>query len=136
MEVDDPAIGGMDLLLEELERRYVFDTMGRMIESRCDGVLPQFVLGRSAEGCLWRFRADLPAESVNRIARLAAREPGLPMGVEGPIPQPERLVMIERLFSPIEFENVVDVDRRAEVESRRTQMTRNGVVVAELFSID
>jgi len=136
IEGDRATIAGMALLLDELAQRYVFDAKGRIVGSRSDGILPRFVLGRSSEGCLWRFRVDCPSDLVTRVARLAAREPGFPIGGEGPIPPPERLVMIERLFGEKASENGPAGDRGSSTEARRMIVTRESVTLAELFTID
>jgi hypothetical protein len=133
---DRATIAGMKLLLEELAQRYVFDAKARIVTSRSDGIPPRFVLARSEEGCLWRFRVDCPSDLVIRVARLAAREAGFPIGGEGPIPPPERLVMIERLFAEIHPENAREVAPRPAIEARRETVTRESVIVAELFEID
>ncbi len=126
--MDEPKAvqGGFDVLLEELEMRYEYDSAGRIIGARNDGIPPRFVLGRSSEGCLWRFRVDLPSESLIAIARLAAREKGFPFVTNQSVRRPERLVMIERSLS----QNGVCPD------SRREGLTRDGVEVAELWIID
>lgn len=36
---------------------------------------PRLFLGRTSEGCLWRFRADLPATLTDELAALCADEP-------------------------------------------------------------
>ncbi len=120
------TVGGLETILEELDERYEFDANGRLTHLRGEGILPRFVLGRAAEGCVWRFRADLAAEEVNALSRLAAREPGFPIGGKSPVPPPERLVMIERLLTS---EGVV-------AEALREVLTRGGVEVAELWTID
>ena len=133
---------GIDVLVRELERRYVFDAQGRIAGLRSEGIPPRFVLGRAAEGCLWRFRVDLPPSLVRDVARLAGREPGFPIGAEGPIPPPERLVMIERLFHangmPHDAGTADDPAKPSEraPAARRQAVTRDGVTVAELFTID
>ena len=119
------AADGLDAIIEILEMRYAYDANGRLADVQGDGILPRFVLGRAPEGCLWRFRADLEKERVNSIARLAGREPGFPIAGKKPVPPPERLVMIERLLA----EDGVDVDTRHEV------MTRDGVDIAEIWTI-
>lgn len=117
---------GLEVLLEELEMRYEYDATGRIAGTRSDGILPRFVLGRSREGCLWRFRVDLPAESLKAISRLAGREKGFPIETVGSPRPPERLVMIERLLS----------QNGVAARARREDVTRGGVSVAELWIID
>ena len=117
---------GLDLILEELGMRYEYDSKGRLLTARGDGILPRFVLGRSIEGCLWRFHAALEPDLAKAVARLAGREKGFPSAGKRPIPPPERLVMIERLFAQF----------GVEAASRREVLTRNGVEMAELWILD
>ena len=65
---------GLEYVLEELARRYVFDQAERMVKPAAEGVLPRFVLGRAAEGCIWRFSAELSPSLVRSVAKLAGRE--------------------------------------------------------------
>ena len=122
---------GLDLILESLERRYEYDEVGRIIRVLGDGILPRFVLGRSVEGCVWRFSADLEPDRVKAVAKLAGREPGFPITTMTAIktgvlpPPPERLVMIERLLSSEE----------AESSAEHELLARDGVVIAELWRI-
>ncbi len=124
--IDPPeAHDGIATILSTLDDRFDFDANGRMVSVRGDGVLPRFVLGRSAEGCLWRFRADLDLESVKQVAKLASREPGIPIAGNSPSPPPERLVMIERILA----------EGGVELESRRETVTRESVDRAELWTV-
>jgi hypothetical protein len=91
---------GLDVILETLAMRYEYDRAGRIIRVLSDGILPRFVLGRSQEGCVWRFGVGLEADRVKAIAKLAGREPGFTMTAEVLPTPPERLVMIERLVGP------------------------------------
>lgn len=106
--------------------RYEYDLNGRIAGVRGEGILPRFVLGRAAEGCIWRFSANLESQRVTAIARLAGKEPGFPIAGEKPVLPPERLVMIERLLA----------NEGVEVETRREILTRDGVEIAELWTID
>jgi hypothetical protein len=83
------------------------------------------VLGRAAEGCVWRFGATLKSEQVAAVSRLASREPGIPIAGEKPVSPPERLVMIERLLT----------SEGVEVETRFEILASGGVDVAELWTI-
>jgi hypothetical protein len=133
--------GGLDLIIETLEMRYEYDERGRILrlqpgsclpgfppgslfDSESDS-LPLFVLGRAAEGCVWRFSARLSNDRVVAVARLAAREPGLLIQAGTTPPQPERLVMIERLLAP----DVADAGTDHEV------LTKEGSSLAELWTI-
>ncbi len=106
--------------------RYEYDMDGRIAGVQGEGILPRFVLGRSAEGCIWRFSANLESERVAAVARLAGREPGFPIAGEKPVPPPERIVVIERLLAA----------EGIEVETHREILTRDGIEVAELWTID
>ena len=119
------TVGGLETIIEALEERYEYDLNGRITTNIGEGILPRFVLGRAVEGCLWRFAADLEPERVTAIARLAGRELGFPIAGEKPVPPPERLVMIERLLAVDDFE----------YETRREVLMRNGVEIAELWTI-
>lgn len=94
------------------------------------------MLGRTPEGCVWRFRSDLCEEQVVRVARLAGRERGA--GFEGKLPAPpDRLGSIEALLgepgaAPGEGAEGTPGASRA----RRSLVTRDGVVVGEIWRID
>jgi hypothetical protein len=120
------AASGLETILAVLGDRYEFDANGRLAGVHGEGILPRFVLGRASEGCVWRFSANLEPESVRAVARLAGREPGFPIAGEKPAPPPERLVMIERLLA----------DGGVETEPRHEVLTRGGVEIAELWTID
>ena len=126
MSEDRKTVGGLETIIMELDIRYEYDTNGRIAAVQGEGILPRFVLGRAAEGCIWRFGANLESERVACVARLAGREPGFPIAGEKPVPPPERLVMIERLLAA----------EGIEVETRREILTRDGVEIAELWTID
>ena len=94
---------GIDSILEFLSMQYEYDTNERIVAVCGGGDLPRFVFARSAEGCIWRFSADLPEQVVSSVAKLAGREPGLSRGWGEAPPTPERLVMMARLLG-IEFD--------------------------------
>lgn len=121
----------LEVVLETLRAHYVFDARGRLSAATSGGVPPRFVLGRAAEGCIWRFRADLEPQNVVRLARLAAREPGAVFDGDLPAP-PERLTPLQHLLS----RPIVGSAAPTPVDVRRTLVTRGGVVVGELWSID
>jgi len=81
--------------------RFEYDELGRIVESLDDheGGTPRFVLGRTQEGVIWRFRNDVSSDLVRTVARLAAREKGIPFAPHTPS-APERLEMIARCFAP------------------------------------
>lgn len=118
-------VGGLETIIEVLDTRYEYDLNGRITTTIGEGISPRFVLGRAAEGCVWRFAADLEPERVTAVARLAGREPGFPIAGEKPAPPPERLVVIERLLA----------DEDSNYETRREILTRNGIEIAELWTI-
>jgi hypothetical protein len=120
----NPTIG-LEFLIGLLRVRYDYDARGRISVSLADGVLPRFVLVRSAEGCSWRFGARVPHEMVVGVARLAGREPGLgetPPRLASP---PERLVMIERLFAA----------SGGDVSTRHEVVEREGVELGEIWTL-
>ena len=111
----------------------VVDEQGRIDGSGVGGVLPRFVLGRAAEGCVWRFRFDLPPDLVVALARLAGRERGASFDGELPAP-PERLVALERLLS--DPSGRLGEKANAPSTAHRMLVTREGVTVGELWPID
>jgi hypothetical protein len=125
MSGNQVTVGGLETILEVLDERYEYDANGRITRIQGEGILPRFVLGRAAEGCVWRFGAALEPARVVAVARLAGRELGFPIGGEKPVLPPERLVMIERLLSVENFE----------YETCREILTREGVGIAELWTI-
>ncbi len=116
---------GLELIIESLGMRYEYDAVGRILHVLGEGVLPRFVLGRSVEGCVWRFAANLEADRMKAVARLAGREPGVPVVGEVLPAPPERLVMIERLLKSGDAELVTEHD----------VLTQHGVAIAELWTI-
>jgi len=126
MERNRGTVGGLETILEELDARYEFNENGRLTYLRGEGILPRFVLGRAAEGCVWRFSTSVAVEQVNAVSRLAGKEPGFPIAGKRPVPPPERIVVIERLLAA----------EGIEVETHREILTRDGIEVAELWTID
>ncbi len=118
-------VGGLEMIIAELDIRYEYDTNGRIATTRGEGILPRFVLGRAAEGCVWRFCATLESKQVAAVSRLASREPGIPIAGEKPVLPPERWVMIERLLT----------SESVKVETRFEILARGGLDVAELWTI-
>ncbi|MBK7951231.1 MAG: hypothetical protein IPK00_21350 [Deltaproteobacteria bacterium] len=123
---------GLASVLETLTAHYTFDADGRIVRSRSEGLPPRFVLGRAAEGCLWRFGVDLARRPTVELARLAARERGVRFDGELHAP-PERLAALERLLSSTGPADAGDLDRP---RLRRQLITRDGVVVGELWTMD
>ena len=120
---------GLAVVLETLSAHYMFDARGRISQGVDGGVLPRFVLGRAAEGCVWRFRSDLTEGIVASLARIAGREPGAFFDGELPAP-PERLVVLGRLLAPPES---LHGDIRTSLS--RISVTQSGVVVGEIWRI-
>jgi len=60
-----------------LNALFTFDLQGRMLRvNEPDGdVAPRFFLGRTTAGNMWRFRQDVPADSVEQLEALCRREP-------------------------------------------------------------
>lgn len=121
---------GLEAILETLNRRFTFDARARIAGCFSEGVLPRFVLGRAAEGCVWRFRADLPPGVVAAVARLAAREPGARFDGELPA-EPERLAAIERLIRG-QAGNAGESDRAGR---DREVVVAGGIRLAELWQV-
>lgn len=119
------TVGGLNRVLEELDSRYEYDSNGRITNVRGAGISPRFVFARAAEGCIWRFSANLAPDRITAVARLAARESGFAIVGEKPVPPPERLVMIERLLAV----------EGARAETHHEVLTRDGVGIAELWTI-
>lgn len=125
-------MSGLARVLETLNAHYTFDARGRVVASRADGLPPRFVLGRAAEGCVWRCRADLDGRTIIGLARLAGREPGARFDGELPAP-PERLASLAGILRSPGGGDASDSDPQ---RWRRLPVTRDGVVVGELWSID
>lgn len=136
---------------------FEYDALGRMVQNRrgCPGTPPRFVLGRAAEGVVWRLRHDLATDVGVGVARLAARETGRPI-LGGKPERPERLVMIERLLGaetsvdPSDDKSRTggldggdspapgrrDSDAGAVAAARHAWVEFEGAIVGELWSID
>jgi hypothetical protein len=121
------------VILQILEKRFAYDAVGRVVACRNDGVMPRFVLGRSAEGCVWRFAASLDGELVVQVARLAGREPGFPIGQDPPHPPPERLVMIERILETPRRQ--IPEQTAVRLSTSHEEVTRNGVILGEIWTL-
>ncbi|MFO0690727.1 MAG: hypothetical protein U0900_18650 [Myxococcota bacterium] len=119
-------------VLETLTADYTFDAEGLIVQSRDAVPLPRFVLGRAAEGSVWRFRSDVARSTRIARARLAGREPGAVFDGELPA-APERLAALERLLPPAAEP---PASRSTQSRWRRRSVTRSGVVVGELWSLD
>jgi hypothetical protein len=61
----------------QINTLYRCDTDGRLrsINEPGDPCAPRFFLGRTCEGNLWRFRHDLPSDTVVRVEQLCQAEP-------------------------------------------------------------
>ncbi len=80
-----------DWLVHYIETRFGRDPDGRMpADFGVETDTPDFILGRSTHGNIWRFAAALPAAAVRDLARLAGREPVILDPSHGLAP-PERL---------------------------------------------
>lgn len=123
---------GLEVILETLEMRFEYDAIGRIVGFKHEGVMPRFVLGRSAEGCVWRFCSRVEPNVVRRIAKLAGREPGFPSDHEFPYPPPERLVMIERILASAAGHG----SGGAQTGTFHDLVTRDGVTLGEIWSIE
>lgn len=123
---------GLEAILETFEMRFEYDALERIVGCKHAGVTPRFVLGRSAEGCVWRFAADIDVELIQRVAKLAGREPGFPSDPRSHYPPPERLVMIERILDAAanRDENCPKKDTLHEL------VTRDGVTIAEIWTVE
>ncbi|MFK7895030.1 MAG: hypothetical protein AB8G23_04290 [Myxococcota bacterium] len=145
--IDDTRRGtdrtGLETLVEALERRFVLDAEGRLSADAAAGApVPRFVLGRAAEGCVWRFAADLSPRQIQSVAKLAGREKGCEMIGESTLP-PERLVMIARLLGEgtqsvgVGVGEDVGVGENGVVPTPRREFIREGgSIVGELWSFD
>ena len=126
------ATSGVERILEIFAMRFEYDTLGRIVRSRLDGVTPRFVLGRAQEGCVWRFSARVEPEIVRRVAKLAGRESAFPCNRDSPSAPPERWAAIERLFG----ERAGDCRASGASKAVPEMVTLDGVVVGEIWAID
>ena len=118
---------GLERVTEILRQRFGCDDRGRFITSRSGDTIPRFVLARSREGCLWRFRHDLVPELVSRLSRLAGREGPLPRLAADEVAPPERLHAIQALLDPSGGDGSAP---------RREGIEHQGVLIAELWLFD
>jgi hypothetical protein len=123
---------GLEAILETLEMRFEYDALGRIVGTKHAGVTPRFVLGRSAEGCVWRFAADLEVHLIQRVAKLAGREPGFPSDRGSHYPPPERLVMIERILDAAANRE----GNCPKKDTLREDVTREGVTIGEIWTVE
>ena len=124
---------GLDVLVEILDERFECDAAGRLAAAGKDvpeGVLPRFVLGRAHEGVIWRFRWDVSTSLVQQVSRLAGRESGIPIDTGEFHAPPQRLAVIERLFS--EEMRLAVIDGRA----LREMVVRDGITVGEFWMLE
>jgi hypothetical protein len=89
------------------------------------------VLGRAAEGCVWRFRSDLDERLVVAVGRLAGRERGVEFDGKLPDP-PERIGVIERLLAGSDADSTGD---RPTPGASRALVTRSGVTLGEIWRL-
>ena len=138
----------IEIVLATLSAHYMFDGEGRIVGRRrsvagvdgetVDGLCPRFVLGRAAEGCVWRIRSDVASECVTALSRLAAREPGA--GFDGDLPAPpERIAAIGRVLGagdPWDAMGPSTAKSAKAIAPRRERITRDGVTVGEIWIFD
>jgi hypothetical protein len=81
-------------MLRYLEGLYETDARGRILRVRAPDrrEAPRFHLARTPAGNLWRFRADLRADLVRRLATLAAKEAPLVERAAGAPPEREEFI--------------------------------------------
>ena len=86
MSETQPTASVLDLMRAHVETAYVHDTDGRLVRVNdwVSGTVPRFWLGMTGLGCVWRFRADVPAEVVVAMEDLCRSETG-PIGYP-PVP--------------------------------------------------
>lgn len=77
----------LELMQIHADALYRYDRRMRMLTSNewQPRVAPRFWLGRTNEGHIWRFRADLPADLVHALDARCRQEPALCASVERPI---------------------------------------------------
>jgi hypothetical protein len=125
-------IFGLEVLVEILEARFEHDSAGRLAgfgKDASGGVLPRFVLGRALEGVIWRFRWDVSTNLVQRVARLAGRESGIPIDTGDCPARPERFFAIERLLAEEVGLSVSDGGTLHE------RVVRDGITVGEIWTV-
>ncbi len=76
---DEHMLSAQELMNMHVEALYTQDDHLRLLYvNEPTGAIrpaPRFYLGRTVEGAVWRFRADLPAEVVERLETLCRNEP-------------------------------------------------------------
>ena len=136
----------LDVINEVFDMRFEYDDVGRIVGVASDsggGGMPRFVLGRSQQGCIWRFPVGLDPAVVVQVAKLAGREPAFPSDSGQRLAPPERWVMIERLFGVSEATaEAVGSGRGEAVDGRERSFVRvheiderGGEVVGDLWMI-
>jgi len=73
----NPPPDNLALMLQNVEARFVHDDNGRIVSINrwYGGVAPQFFLGRTNMGNIWRFRHDIPLELELELTRYCTEEP-------------------------------------------------------------
>jgi hypothetical protein len=73
-----PSPSSLELMHLHVQALYVHDEHERItaINQWDGGSVPRFFLGRTAEGNVWRFRADLPEHLVSELTTLCLEETG------------------------------------------------------------
>ncbi|MGI8826748.1 MAG: GNAT family N-acetyltransferase [Chloroflexota bacterium] len=71
------AISDLQLLETQIDALFTHDLDGRIrsINEPGGASAPRFFLGRTRTGNVWRFRQDLPEDTVRRLESLVANEP-------------------------------------------------------------
>lgn len=67
-----PSMTDLQFLALQIDTLFLVDREGRLQSLNEPGAppAPRFFLGRTARGCLWRARADLPADLLRRLTPL------------------------------------------------------------------
>ena len=88
-----------------METLFEHDAQGRIVRNRepSGARPPRFYLGRSRLGNVWRMRDDLPGDAVNRLSRLAGKEPPADEQFTAP-ERSEAFRDVLRQSAPITFE--------------------------------
>lgn len=142
---------GLEVIVELLEMRFEYNELGRIVgraSGTTEGGTPRFVLGRSPQGCVWRFSVGLDPAVLVQVAKLAGREPAFPVDARERLLPPERWVMIERLFGVSDPSargepSAAEPARRARGDERAHPYVRThenvehaGEIVGDLWVID
>lgn len=74
---EHPGYSKLQLLALQITTLFLVDSQQRLqsINEPDPPPAPRFFLGRTSEGNLWRFRADLPREAIERLDTLCRAEP-------------------------------------------------------------